>query len=994
MNKTNTLVVVILYALILPILSYVVSPPLKAFTGVILVVISTILWGIKGGLIAALWSSLVAVSDLVLDFDELGLDFVMAGVIIYFTIGIAFGRGIDVIRQQRDALDEKDEQNQKIQKLLRESELRIRSLVSNVPGVIYRCSYDAYWTMEFMSDEIQSISGYPPSKFIDNRVKSYSDIIYFQDLDMVRTAIKRAVEKEEPFDIQYRIVCADNTIKWVNEKGQGVLGDEGKLWLDGVIFDITEKKQAQEALVSTKSRYHTLVDAVPDIIMQVDSDGKYVWGNQQGVEFFGEDYREHHFTDFFVNPDDVEDAIEKTAPLFNGQDNILEIETLLKRKDGEQRFLQWNCRPLILEQKCVGLLSTARDITEYRKVQEEKEDLGLIINRGPAVAFKWKNEDDWPVEFVSKNIDQFGYTVDDFYSGSMPYTRFLHPDDLKRCLEQIKEHIREKRTKYELIYRIIKKDGSYRWVRDWTWNVYDEKGKCLQHEGIVLDITEQKEAESALAAEKERLAVTLRSIGDGVVATDSKGNVTLLNQVAERLTGWNERDALGRTLDEVFHIINENTREVCENPVQKVLNNGEVVGLANHTALINKDGREISIADSAAPIFNNQGKIIGVVLVFRDITAEKEADLKLERMYKQTNQRLAESQSIQHVTAALLEKINIEEILEIVCDEATDLTKSKNSCVLMLKEDSLEVAFAVGDQSPECDSVSIEDSFIGSAIQKGESVIKNEPGLKEQGFNYDTLLATPLKVKDDIIGVLTVSNKQEGYTKEDIRIMTLLANHAVVAIENSKLYKQVQELAAVEERQRLARDLHDAVTQQLFSASLIAEVLPRLWKINKEEAEHRVEELRQLTRGTMAEMRTLLLELRPSGITEVKMRELLRHLAEAVTGRARIPVTVKIKGDCDLPPDHQVAFYRIAQESLNNAVKHSGATNIYIEMNIEPEKVILTVKDNGKGFNPETVSADHLGLGIMSERAQEVGALLKVDTKLGCGTQIKVTWQR
>ncbi len=142
----------------------------------------------------------------------------------------------------------------------------------------------------------------------------------------------------------------------------------------------------------------------------------------------------------------------------------------------------------------------------------------------------------------------------------------------------------------------------------------------------MLDITERKRAEAALYEEREQLAVTLRSIGDGVIVTDRDGNLTLLNKMAEELTGWSKQEASGRPLSEVFHIINEKTREVCENPVEKVLETGLVFGLANDTALIARDGTERSIADSGAPIRDKDNTTIGVVLVFRDVTEEKRAE--------------------------------------------------------------------------------------------------------------------------------------------------------------------------------------------------------------------------------------------------------------------------------------------------------------------------------------------------------------------------------
>jgi PAS domain S-box-containing protein len=137
-----------------------------------------------------------------------------------------------------------------------------------------------------------------------------------------------------------------------------------------------------------------------------------------------------------------------------------------------------------------------------------------------------------------------------------------------------------------------------------------------------------------LAQEKELLSVTLNSIGDGVIATDLDGNVIMLNKISVELTGWSQKDAAGKPLTEVFHIINEKTRAICENPVEKVLETGRIIGLANHTALISKDGTERSIADSAAPIRNRNSEIIGTVLVFRDVTLENRVNAELAKTKK------------------------------------------------------------------------------------------------------------------------------------------------------------------------------------------------------------------------------------------------------------------------------------------------------------------------------------------------------------------------
>ncbi len=208
------------------------------------------------------------------------------------------------------------------------------------------------------------------------------------------------------------------------------------------------------------------------------------------------------------------------------------------------------------------------------------------------------------------------------------------------------------------------------------------------------------------------------------------------------------------------------------------------------------------------------------------------------------------------------------------------------------------------------------------------------------------------------------------------------------------LAQKAAEEAVISERNRLARDLHDAVTQTLFSTSLLAEVIPELWNINPEEARRRLEELRQLARGALAEMRTLLLELRPSALTDTALPDLLRQLTEAVVGRARIPVELAIDGECCVDPEIQVAVYRIAQEALNNVVKYSRATQVNVSLRLRSDSLLLSVLDNGVGFDPGRVTANHLGLRIIRERAEAIGARLSIYSEPGEGTQVTVSIDR
>ncbi|MEQ1667851.1 MAG: EAL domain-containing protein, partial [Sulfuriferula sp.] len=166
----------------------------------------------------------------------------------------------------------------------------------------------------------------------------------------------------------------------------------------------------------------------------------------------------------------------------------------------------------------------------------------------------------------------------------------------------------------------VRKDGVHIQVSLGVTPVWDIDGQVTGYLGIALDVTQHRALESALYLEKERAEVTLASIGDAVLTTDAEGNVTFINQVAQQYTGWSQAEAAGQRVEQVLHIINENSRQLVENPVREVLRDGVMVALANHTVLIARDGTEYAIEDSAAPIFMSDGSLLGCVLVFHDVT--------------------------------------------------------------------------------------------------------------------------------------------------------------------------------------------------------------------------------------------------------------------------------------------------------------------------------------------------------------------------------------
>jgi nitrate/nitrite-specific signal transduction histidine kinase len=285
----------------------------------------------------------------------------------------------------------------------------------------------------------------------------------------------------------------------------------------------------------------------------------------------------------------------------------------------------------------------------------------------------------------------------------------------------------------------------------------------------------------------------------------------------------------------------------------------------------------------------------------------------------------------------------------------------------------------------------------GNAVELPSTVtiyeIEDTPGQLEQS-DIRLLVSVPLSTKGRTLGLFLLGRRApRQLSSEELSLLSSIGQQVGVAMENARLYEQAEQTAITSERNRLARELHDAVTQTLFSANLIADVIPRIWKRNPEEGLKDLEELRQLTRGALAEMRTLLLEMRPESLERSDLKSLLTQLAEAFIGRVRVPVSLVIQGDCELTHEVKIVFYRVAQEALNNIAKHSGARQVELQLECQPGQLNLRIQDDGLGFEPVSITPDHMGMAIMRERASSIGASLKIESQVGQGTTVELDWR-
>ena len=404
---------------------------------------------------------------------------------------------------------------------------------------------------------------------------------------------------------------------------------------------LTERENAEEALKANQRQLMDIIQFLPDATLAIDKESRVIIWNKAiekmtgisakdmlgkgdyacAIPFYGE--AQPQLMDLVFQ--DEEKIRERFSKLIREGDTLMAEMFCPALYNNKGAWVSKKASPLHDQWgNVIGAIESIRDITENKHAEEEllesKNFLENLLQSNPAPVF-YKDINGRYLGFNRAYEDFYGKTKEELIGKSV---FDIGPEELARIYHAKDEELFA--SPGIQTYESQVKD-----VRDVLHDVVFYKatmsnyhGKVTGLIGTVLDITERKKLETALAKEKNFLETTLISVGDGVISTDNKGNIVLLNRVAEFLTGWTQEEAIGKPIEEVFIIINEFTREKNESIVCKVIKSGKTLELANHTILISKDGVERPIEDSAAPIVQENGEIVGVVLVFRDFSEKKQ----------------------------------------------------------------------------------------------------------------------------------------------------------------------------------------------------------------------------------------------------------------------------------------------------------------------------------------------------------------------------------
>jgi PAS domain S-box-containing protein len=520
------------------------------------------------------------------------------------------------------------------------------------------------------------------------------------------------------------------------------------------------------------------------------------------------------------------------------------------------------------------------------------------------------------------------------------------------------------------------------------------------------EVTERKRAEEDLRRQREWLRVTLSSIGDAVIASDTEGRITFLNPVAVALTGWQLEETLGQPIRNVFRIINEKTRMSGEDLVARVLDEKRVVGLANDTALVAKDGREVPIEDSAAPILDSAGSVIGVVLVFHDVTEKRRAQAALREALERA------------VWLARFPDENPSPVLRVSTDGTTLYC---NPASVEVRGWGCEVGKPL--QGPLL-------LLLGQAMPEGKEATQD----MEMGGRFYSVSVTSFPEEGyanvygrDITGRKQAEEALSQRTLELQRLTETLERQvqertAELGAANEVLRNQIDECARVEralkksesdlrhlstellnaqekERKMIAGEIHDSIGSSLSAIKFKVETALTEAADKSSETTIALKSVIPIVQGAIEEARRIQMNLRPSMLDDLGILATIKWFCrqyESTYSKIRISQNIKIE-EHEVPGSLRTVIFRVLQEGLNNIAKHSMAKMVYLSLRKTDQAIELVIRDNGQGFDLSRTKAPEgathgLGLESMRERTELSGGSLVIESTQGKGTMIRASW--
>lgn len=586
--------------------------------------------------------------------------------------------------------------NQEQQIAIAESKEHYEMLVSNVPGVTFRCLNDEDWTMRFISDEITRLTGYPVSDFIDNNVRSYASLIHPEDMPQIKKQILESTLRKQPFQIEYRLITAEKETLWVAEKGAGLLNAEGSVeQFTGVIVDITQKKANSIALRESRELLRATLDSIVDGVIATDRQGNVTGLNTVAEQLTGWNIKEaklKHIDEVFntIPSDEDQKAVNVVSlALEKGIVQKNPVNCILIAKDGSQTRISKSCAPITDDKSnIVGAVIVLRDITEEYQLQKEirdsEERFNQIATQSRIVV--WEVDPEGTFTFLSDAAATvYGYHPYELSKRKQMFD--LRPKKLREEYKaNILSHFERKEILSEVITPITSKEEKLVWVSTNAIPLVDDSGRLVGYRGSDRDITPRIKAQQALKENEQLYRSITENSYNTIALLDLSGNYQYCNKAHKNILGYSADELLGRNSLDLIHPDDRKK-------VSRDLHAG-IYGKKHEAFYVHrvrcKDG-SYKLIDNKVSLFKTSDDSPEQLLVIgSDITQRTEVKSQLRK----TNERL--SNLLSHTGDILFVLDKHHRIKEYYCSDEANLLMNpdafldKNIDDLALSKDSSE----------------------------------------------------------------------------------------------------------------------------------------------------------------------------------------------------------------------------------------------------------------------------------------------------------------
>ncbi len=837
----------------------------------------------------------------------------------------------------------------------------------------------------YVNAECQRMFGLESNEFTGRHIWEF---IHEDHRDLVKERARARLRDEEDVPAEYdaKIVSTDNEEKWLHFKATHIIYDKKKAVLVHGL-DITLIKNIEEALLekteeleSTNEEMQSTIEEMEAVNEEFEATNEELIATNQELQESQQRYSSlfHHSKTPMLVIDPADGSIfdaNTAACEFYGYDadtlmsmnidliNLLDEDQVKKEmeqaasekrdyfifrhqlSDGSVRDVEVYTGPLVIEEK-EYLYSLIHDITDRVDAEKKLYYAGRVIENSPAVLFRWQNGEGWPVDFVTQNVTRFGYTPEELLSGDIPFKSMVHPDDLTRVQDEIREHVAAGRDGFRQEYRITGKEGTVYWVEDRTSIERDDSGSITHFEGIVIDITGRKELEK----EHHFHSMLLNQIQDLVTATDLEGNITYVNDAECRMLQKSRDELIGKP---VSRYGDDATRGATQDEIYQAVTEegawrGEVV---NYDA----NGNRLILDSRVWKIFNENGDEIGLCGIATDITGKKKMEEALSRSEKEMS-------------------LVLNSTYEMFCYYDTDLriqwaNRAAADSVGMQPEDMVgQYCYNLWNQSDEpcnnCPVLKAKATGLPHEIERetpdgrvwflrGHSVI-NDHGdivaLVEFGQDITVRKEAEEKVLEALKEKETLLREIHHRVKNNFQVITSLLNFQTRNIEDTgtrnvinEIQQRIRAMALIHEKLYQTGDLSSINFYQY--ASIIA--------------------------------------------TELNYA----YSRELDTGLKKIDVQMD---DINLNIEKAIPCGLILNELVSNSLKHAFPDDeieepgISITMEETDGHLHLCISDNGIGL-PEDIdpgTAQTMGMSLVPLLVNQLNGTLEVDTEKGTGYHI------